>query len=125
MPNPTDTQTWTIAKALFGWRPATEEERIVMNGPWPPHIKAATWKDGQMWVGPEALPDFADEVKQHYWIRRMEDRLAEMGLIFQYARLLHLMIPADNRGDIAVDALRATTTQSLAAAVRVVEEAGL
>jgi hypothetical protein len=129
-----NTQAWTIAKALFGWRVATEEERIAMNGPWPNGIKAATWQDGQMWVGAEPLPDFVDEVKQHYWIHRMEDRLAEMGLLEDYMvalrnwsdftphQLRELALMNSTRGYVYY---RTTTAQRLAAAVRVVEGAGL
>jgi hypothetical protein len=76
------------------------------------------------------LPDFADEVKQHYWRARMEDRLAEMGLLEDYMvalrnwsdftpqQLRELSLMNSTRGYVYY---RATPAQRLAAAVRCLE----
>jgi hypothetical protein len=56
-------------------------------------------------------------------IRSVEDALWQRSerAFFEYARLLHMNIPANDRGDVAVDALRATCAQRVAAILRVIE----
>ena len=71
-------------------------------------------------------PNFADERLKWYWIRRMEDVLAERGLGKTYAQ--HLVsslggLPHDDAFDqVAVPCLRATAEQRVAACVKVLEE---
>ena len=54
-----------------------------------------------------------------YWIRQMEEKLAERGLMLDYVQAIHMAIPADERGDNRIDPMLATPAQRIAAAVRV------
>jgi len=127
------TPTETIAKKLWGWKP-DKRARGCKWTRWTrdPHDVAIIYDDG---VNPDSdtWPDFADEIRQHYWIRRMEDRLAEMPDWTLYQETLK-GICLDDAGytdgikdlaDITRLLLRASASQRLAAAVRVCEGAGL
>jgi hypothetical protein len=125
------TPTETIAVKLFGWKrddsrnPLPDRDReYTMTSPTGYKrlacIKIAT---GEELFGNHHWPDLAD------WndIRRMEDAMAakEGQLFRRYCDLLTLMIPADDRGDKTLDAMRSSPAQRVAACLRVLQDAGL
>ena len=130
------TYTEIIAVKLFGWES--------MNCEWPDeiwycHPSGAEHRLGTPYNeyivvdGEEEWPDFEDERLKWYWIRRMEDSLAERGLNRHYmVALWHLY--AGHRNDPFPDldnpecclecGLRATAEQRVEAAVKVLEGQG-
>jgi hypothetical protein len=123
----TDTETISV---LLGFRHATQEERDSMaNGSF-----SKNWwgfRDGKMRVGPSDWPDLDD----WNWIRRMEDALAEKGLLPRYIMEL-LSQPYTEAQDLERRSLgfvnevfwfftRATPAQRVAACLRVLQDAGL
>jgi hypothetical protein len=62
------------------------------------------------------FPDFTDDRLKWYWIRRMEDALAERGLLWQYFNALNRLCGESPR------CLRATAEQRVEAALKALEE---
>jgi len=124
MTNPTDVE---IIARLLGW----EEVKPVdpYGARFSPGCYYLHWTNtdnsgtpaGRQFAGHVPWPDPTD------WndIRRIEDALVGKGLFARYCRLLHMMIPANFRGDMVEDAKRATPEQCVAAAIRVIQGAGL
>lgn len=74
-------------------------------------------------------PDFTHPRDCWYWVRKMEDALAEKGLLYAYSDTLMREYDAAHKGDgplpgEAVMYLVATVEQRLAAAVKVLEQEG-
>jgi len=137
------TPTETIAVKLFGWEPylpkplefdddvralyRKEGELVALFNLDPPCLRAVAI-DGSTAVD---WPDLAD----WNWIRRMEDALADKGLLSQYINRLSWHPysedqDSERRSLTSVEEshwfyLRATASQRVAAALQVIEEAGL
>ena len=121
-----------IAVKLFGWRPLTEDKWLAFIGrdrDRPAIVRY--FGDGKSYCGDVDLINLSD------WnsIRRMEDTLAERGLYCTYMNIL-----AEGKGVTkessqngiynsykldAFNAKRATAKECVAAALKVLEEAGL
>jgi hypothetical protein len=102
-----------IAVRLLGWEPISVEDIGY------PHSKAYRSIDDRFYRNEnidEIFPAFDDEVDKWYFIRRMEDALAERGLIWQYFNALNALCSESPR------CLRATAEQRVQAAMRVLEE---
>jgi hypothetical protein len=113
-----------IAVKLFGWRHDGYWPSVGKRYKHPNRPDCRVYEDGEG-VGSDTWPDFSD------WnsIRRMEDALAERGLMEgspsepSYTRMLRRIVGPD-QSDYCVG-LRATAEQRVAAALKVIEEAGL
>lgn len=110
-----------VATKLFGW------ERLLDQCPTTWH-SARHFSDGKPYVSlTRGFPDFTTDVCKWYWIRQLEDALTERGLGKAYAKALVARFDFidDTFDAVVVPCLRATVEQRLAAAVRVLEEAGV
>lgn len=117
------TNTEKIATKLFGFKREPSRDDIygtcyIVDAPQKKF--ARVWiRDGGVAGNVEDWPDLAD----HNWIRRMEDALNEEQYS-QYCLLLHTQIPALDRRDKTIDAMKSTPAQRVAAAVKVLEGQG-
>ena len=127
------TYTEIIAVKLFGWERIEDKPEKILGPPsrWYElgNYSTAVYDNGSA-VGWTAgnWPDFTDGSLRWYWIRRMEDALAERGLGKTYAQTLcgaypELLTP-DEFDAIAAPCLRATADQRVAACVKVLEGQG-
>ena len=119
------TDTETIAVELFGWRRAESQEgfKAYRLGPSPTYLINQDGTARFRWVDCE-WPDLAD----WNWIRKMENALAERGIVpwLAYGAALKSAVMADRKPtQIIFDSdvyLRATTAQRVAACLKVIEE---
>jgi hypothetical protein len=113
-----------IATKLLGWERLPVDPPIYTKG-----LSEVAVEDGEEyrrdWDPSHTWPDLSD----YNCIRRMEDALAEKGLMEgspsepSYTRMLRRIVGPD-QSDCCVG-LRATPEQRVAAALKVIEEAGL
>tara|TARA_R110000868_G_scaffold4119_14_gene25052 strand:- start:5503 stop:5943 length:441 start_codon:yes stop_codon:yes gene_type:complete len=86
------TDTERIAVGLLGWKPCEplqgEEHRgyrwYARTGRLDDFPLVAAVTDSDIWAGRAHWPDFTDERLKDFWIRKMEDALAEEGLECRY-----------------------------------------
>ena len=128
------TYTEIIAVKLFGWESIEPKPEKILGPPsrWyelgnystavDDNGRAVGWTAGN-W------PDFADGSLRWYWIRRMEDALAERKMLMAYMMALTEAYDADFSGEGPLPGtlamfLRATAEQPVEAAVKVLEGQG-
>ena len=126
-----------VAVKLFGWRATEAPSGLLKSNRYYSHpdlcgfVGVADSYTDTRWLREGEWPDFTDERLAWYWIRRVEDALAEKGLIDEYVlNLWRSRVHGDewiakSASPDWVNILRATAPQRLEAAIRVVEEAGL
>jgi len=141
------TDTETIAVKLFGWEPCGPPYPKLESRPYRWYIKPAMPLELSCYIGFEVdhvafsrfsesdWPNFSHPREQHYWIRRMEDALAEKRLLPRYIMEL-LSQPYTEAQDLERRRLgfvnevfwfftRSTPAQRVAACLKVIDETDL
>jgi hypothetical protein len=117
------TKTEFLAQKLFGWELVETNEYYRRENAGDRH-SYKLMPDDMLLIGKGKFPDFTD----WNWIRRMEDRMETDALYAKYRDALLAVSAKDQAMWTYADwykILRATPAQRIAAAVRVLEEAGL
>ena len=117
-----------IAERLFGWNPINCPKGFNSALKWyesaEEMYRVGVDAEGKAQSKPNNWPNFSHEINKHYWVRRMEDALAEKGLGKVYAKTLVARFDFidDTFDAVVVPCLRATAAQRVAACVKVLRE---